>query len=264
MACSSALAAIAGPCIPVAEAMSARRRDVDGPRTWHAQGRRIVRASWPRRKPSRRWIRAVTPVVPSSDHDIPRSTSAVARSSSMPAAAPSRWPSSASRGAVLPHSGSAGPSGRVERIDRWRAGSPSGGRIVPAPPPSSAGRCGHMAAWPNSASCRRMSWPGQGRRRSSIPGLPGSEGTIHEALMAAGLDWKDVGHVILTHKHGDHAAASTRILAAASGATRYAGEADLAEHHITPALTSVRTATRSSACGSWRRRAHHRARRGAR
>src|SRR4029078_2874325 len=73
-------------------------------------------------------------------------------------------------------------------------------------------------------------------------GLPGSEGTIHEALMAAGLDWKDVGHVILTHRHGDHVGSVDAILAAASGATAYAGEDDPSRITSTRPLTSFKDA----------------------
>jgi glyoxylase-like metal-dependent hydrolase (beta-lactamase superfamily II) len=65
----------------------------------------------------------------------------------------------------------------------------------------------------------------------------GSEGTIHDALVAAGLDWPQVGHVILTHRHGDHAGSIGAVLAAAAGATAYAGEADI------PAITSPRPLT---------------------
>ncbi|HEX2469933.1 MAG TPA: MBL fold metallo-hydrolase [Candidatus Limnocylindrales bacterium] len=65
----------------------------------------------------------------------------------------------------------------------------------------------------------------------------GSEGTIHDALVAAGLDWAQVGHVILTHRHGDHAGSIGAVLAAASSATAYAGEADI------PAITSPRPLT---------------------
>src|SRR5690606_2650892 len=36
-------------------------------------------------------------------------------------------------------------------------------------------------------------------------GTGGSEGPIGEALAALGLDWPAVGHVVLTHHHGDHA-----------------------------------------------------------
>jgi glyoxylase-like metal-dependent hydrolase (beta-lactamase superfamily II) len=59
-------------------------------------------------------------------------------------------------------------------------------------------------------------------------GVGGSEGAIHDALTAAGLDWPAVGHVILTHRHGDHAGSVGAVLTAAPDATAYAGEADIA------------------------------------
>jgi glyoxylase-like metal-dependent hydrolase (beta-lactamase superfamily II) len=58
-------------------------------------------------------------------------------------------------------------------------------------------------------------------------GVSGSEGTIHDALVAAGVDWPQVGHVILTHRHGDHAGSIGAVLGAAAVATAYAGEADI-------------------------------------
>ena len=39
-------------------------------------------------------------------------------------------------------------------------------------------------------------------------GVAGSDDDIETALGGIGLGWADVGHVILTHKHGDHAGAS--------------------------------------------------------
>jgi glyoxylase-like metal-dependent hydrolase (beta-lactamase superfamily II) len=68
-------------------------------------------------------------------------------------------------------------------------------------------------------------------------GVGGSEGPIHDALVTAGVDWAQVGHVVLTHKHGDHAGSIGAILGSASGATGYAGEADL------PNITSPRPLT---------------------
>ena len=70
-------------------------------------------------------------------------------------------------------------------------------------------------------------------------GVGGSEGTIHEALGAAGVDWADVGHVILTHKHGDHAGSVGAVLEAATSATGYAGEADLGAITAPRPLTAV-------------------------
>ena len=55
-----------------------------------------------------------------------------------------------------------------------------------------------------------------------------NEGDILAALEAVGLSWGDVGHVILTHWHGDHAASAAAILEAAPDAKGYAGAADVA------------------------------------
>jgi beta-lactamase superfamily II metal-dependent hydrolase len=54
-------------------------------------------------------------------------------------------------------------------------------------------------------------------------GVGGSEGTIRDALVAAGVDWADVAHVILTHKHGDHVGSIDAVLGSATSATGYAG-----------------------------------------
>lgn len=59
-------------------------------------------------------------------------------------------------------------------------------------------------------------------------GLPGSESGISGAVTAAGLSWADVRHVIVTHKHPDHAGSLAAVLDAAGGATAWAGEADIA------------------------------------
>ena len=58
-------------------------------------------------------------------------------------------------------------------------------------------------------------------------GTPGSAGKIGEALVAAGVDWPQVGHVILTHKHGDHAGSIGGVLQEATDAAVYAGQADI-------------------------------------
>ena len=58
-------------------------------------------------------------------------------------------------------------------------------------------------------------------------GTTGSAGRIGEALVAAGVDWPQVGHVILTHKHADHAGSIAGVLQEAADATAYAGEADI-------------------------------------
>ena len=65
---------------------------------------------------------------------------------------------------------------------------------------------------------RPWSTPGW-RERSRDPG----------ALGEAGLDWDAIGHVILTHKHPDHVGSVDEVMTQASGATLYAGAADIPE-----------------------------------
>lgn len=58
-------------------------------------------------------------------------------------------------------------------------------------------------------------------------GTAGSETAIGEGLAAVGLGWDSVAHVILTHRHQDHAGSSEAILTASPLATGYAGAADI-------------------------------------
>lgn len=66
-------------------------------------------------------------------------------------------------------------------------------------------------------------------------GTSGSEGTIEATLEAAGAGWSDLGHVIVTHHHGDHQGSLTAVLNAAPDAAPYAGAADI------PAISSPRS-----------------------
>jgi glyoxylase-like metal-dependent hydrolase (beta-lactamase superfamily II) len=68
-------------------------------------------------------------------------------------------------------------------------------------------------------------------------GVAGSDDEIAAALGGIGLAWPDVAHVILTHKHGDHAGSIEAVLTAATAATGYAGTADL------PAINAPRPLT---------------------
>ena len=65
-------------------------------------------------------------------------------------------------------------------------------------------------------------------------GTAGSEDDIAAALERIGLGWDAVGHVIVTHHHGDHAGSLPAVLAAAADATGYAGAEDL------PSISSPR------------------------
>lgn len=60
-------------------------------------------------------------------------------------------------------------------------------------------------------------------------GVDGSADAIGQTLASIGLTYDDVDHVILTHKHGDHAGSIAEVTARAAAATVYAGQADLDE-----------------------------------
>lgn len=70
-------------------------------------------------------------------------------------------------------------------------------------------------------------------------GTAGSTGKIGEALVAAGLEWPAVAHVILTHKHGDHAGSIAGVLEEAADAAVYAGEADIPNIQSPKPITAV-------------------------
>ena len=59
-------------------------------------------------------------------------------------------------------------------------------------------------------------------------GLGGSVGDIEEALGRLGLVWGNLGHVVLTHSHGDHVGSIDAVMAAAPDAVGYIGEGDAA------------------------------------
>ncbi len=65
-------------------------------------------------------------------------------------------------------------------------------------------------------------------------GTTGSAAAIGESLTGLGLNWSDVEHVILTHKHPDHIGSIDEVVAEAINATVYAGEADLSEIETSP------------------------------
>jgi glyoxylase-like metal-dependent hydrolase (beta-lactamase superfamily II) len=70
-------------------------------------------------------------------------------------------------------------------------------------------------------------------------GVQNSEPDIEAGLASLGLNWDAVGHVILTHRHGDHQGSLPAVLTSAAGATAYAGAGDLAEIASPRPLVSV-------------------------
>lgn len=59
-------------------------------------------------------------------------------------------------------------------------------------------------------------------------GTSGSAEAVGAVLTEAGTGWDRLRHVILTHKHDDHAGGAVEVLREATNATGYVGEADLA------------------------------------
>jgi glyoxylase-like metal-dependent hydrolase (beta-lactamase superfamily II) len=60
-------------------------------------------------------------------------------------------------------------------------------------------------------------------------GVGGSADAIGKVLDQAGPGWGGVRHVVLTHKHPDHAGSISDVLDEATSATGYIGQADLTE-----------------------------------
>src|SRR3954451_13791052 len=58
-------------------------------------------------------------------------------------------------------------------------------------------------------------------------GVAGSSQRIGEVVQEAGLGWDAVRHLILTHHHSDHTGSASDVLGAATGATVWAGAADI-------------------------------------
>ena len=70
-------------------------------------------------------------------------------------------------------------------------------------------------------------------------GVENSADAIEAALGSLSLGWAAVGHVILTHKHGDHAGSAGVVLERAPDAMGYAGAEDIAGITVPRALTPV-------------------------
>jgi glyoxylase-like metal-dependent hydrolase (beta-lactamase superfamily II) len=70
-------------------------------------------------------------------------------------------------------------------------------------------------------------------------GVARSADAIESSLAGIGLGWDAVGHVILTHRHPDHAGSAADVLNRASGATGYAGAADIPAITVPRSLTAV-------------------------
>lgn len=71
-------------------------------------------------------------------------------------------------------------------------------------------------------------------------GVANSEGKIGEVLKAAGRDWSDVRHLILTHFHPDHAGSMNAVMAASANAVAYAGAMDIPMIRTASTIKSIK------------------------
>jgi len=70
-------------------------------------------------------------------------------------------------------------------------------------------------------------------------GVGGSADAIETSLAGIGLDWSAVGHLILTHHHGDHVGSAADVLERAADAVGYAGQEDIGSITVPRPLTAV-------------------------
>jgi len=71
-------------------------------------------------------------------------------------------------------------------------------------------------------------------------GVPGSADAIGEGLTAAGSSFSAVRHVVMTHKHDDHAGGLGDVQPQATGAKFYTGEADASSIQSAQPLTPLK------------------------
>lgn len=122
------------------------------------------------------------------------------------------------------------------------AGEPSSGTDASSPPasaPPSAATGGVTWHRANLGFVSAYVLARAGEAAIVDTGEAASEGTIGQALQAAGLAWNAVGHVIVTHYHGDHAGSIGAVLDLAPDAHAYAGAADIPRITAPRALTPV-------------------------
>lgn len=133
-------------------------------------------------------------------------------------------------------SGSAAPGDSATSRPTGGTSSASGGTFGSAEPSQPDAPAGGAVTWEraNLGFVSAYVLVRGGEAAVVDTGVAGSDGEIEKALQRIGLDWGAVGHVVLTHKHPDHAGSVSAVLAAAADATGYAGAADI------PAISAPR------------------------
>ncbi len=70
-------------------------------------------------------------------------------------------------------------------------------------------------------------------------GVEGKASDIEAALSEAGSSWRELGHLILTHKHPDHIGSAAAVIGNATEATIYAGAQDIPAIELSRDITAV-------------------------
>lgn len=70
-------------------------------------------------------------------------------------------------------------------------------------------------------------------------GVEGKASDIEAALSEAGSSWREVGHIILTHKHPDHIGSAEDVIKRATEAAVYAGAEDIAAIKLSREIKAV-------------------------
>jgi glyoxylase-like metal-dependent hydrolase (beta-lactamase superfamily II) len=128
------------------------------------------------------------------------------------------------------------------------SGSPSGG-ASPSNPPSAAGSAPPSGGEGNEEG---IAWERvnlgfvsayvlvRGGEAAIVDtGTSGSADAIEASLSGVGIDWSAVGHLILTHHHGDHVGSAADVMDRAPAAAGYAGSEDIGSMTVPRQLTAV-------------------------
>ncbi len=134
------------------------------------------------------------------------------------------------------------PSASAATSSAPRSVSPDGSPApVPSDPASAPPPSGDGVAWErvNLGFVSAYILVRGGEAAIVDTGVEGSADAIETSLTGVGLDWPAVGHLILTHHHGDHAGSAAEILTRAASAAGYAGAEDIASITVPRPLTAA-------------------------
>ena len=148
-----------------------------------------------------------------------------------------------------------GPGASATTRPSVSASSPAGSPGTPGSAPPSAGR-GEASAPPSappaSSAAGAVTWERvnlgfvsafilvRGSEAAIVDtGVAGSADEIESSLTGGGLDWTAVGHLIVTHHHGDHAGSAADILDRSPDTVGYAGAEDIPAISVPRPLTAV-------------------------